>query len=71
MCNTESAKILAVSLFLRNLRVICIKEIKGIVSDSNNIFLWHESKDISKISVDSNLTWIYKLCMIMCIGIAP
>ena len=34
--------------------------LKGIVSDSNNIFLWHESEDInkkmviSKISVDSN-----------------
>ena len=46
--------------------------IKGIVSDFNNIFLWHKSEDInnkkviSKISVDSNLTFT-----IMCIGIAP
>ena len=37
--------------------------IKGIVSDSNNIFLWYELKDInkkkmiSKISVDSNFTF--------------
>ena len=36
---------------------------KGKVSDSYNIFLWHESKDINKNG--------YKLCMIMCIGIAP
>ena len=37
--------------------------LKGIVNDSNYIFLWHESKDInikkvmSKISVDSNVTF--------------
>ena len=36
--------------------------IKEIVSDSNNIFLWHESEDISKkyifkISVDSNFAF--------------
>ena len=24
---------------------------KGIVSDSNNVFLWHESKDINKKSL--------------------
>ena len=29
-------------------RVVCFIIIKGIVSDSNNIFLWHESEDISK-----------------------
>ena len=38
-------------------------QFKGIVSDSNNIFLWHETEDInkkmiiSKISVDSNFTF--------------
>ena len=26
-------------------------ELKGIVSDSNNIFLWHESEDINKKSL--------------------
>ena len=37
--------------------------VKGIFSDSNTIFLWHESEDISKknliskISVDSNFTF--------------
>ena len=37
--------------------------VKGIVSDSNNIFLWHESEDvnkkklISKISINSNFTF--------------
>ena len=40
-----------------------IRCVKGIVSDSNNIFLWHESEDInkkkliSKISVDSSVTF--------------
>ena len=47
---------------------------KGIFSDSNNIFLWHESEDInkkkliSKISVDSNFAfWSYAwLCVFHC-----
>ena len=40
-----------------------IENIKGIFTDSNNIFLWHESEDInkkkliSKILVDSNFTF--------------
>ena len=59
--------------------------VKGIFSDSNNIFLLHESEDINKRKTKQNKTkqkanfqnfsWfqfcIYKLCMIMCIGIAP
>ena len=49
--------------------------VKGIVSDSDNIFLGHEWEDIkkgviSKISVDANLKF-YKLRMIRCIDIAP
>ena len=56
---------------------------KGIVIDSN-ICLWHESKDINKTKQNKkqtnkhyfrNFSWFqfnfYKLCMIMCIGIAP
>ena len=48
---------------------------KGIFSDSNNIFLWHESEDKQKKAYFQNFSWfnfyVYKLCMIMCIGIAP
>ena len=43
----------------------------GIVSDSNNIFLWHESEDINKKAYFQNFSWfqfhIFKLFMIMCI----
>ena len=49
--------------------------LKGIISDSNSIFLWHELKDINKKGYFPNFRWfqfyIYKLCMIMCTGIAP
>ena len=31
--------------------VISKPQVKGIVSDSNNIFLWHESEDINKESL--------------------
>ena len=31
--------------------------IKGIFSDSNNIFLWHESGDINKIYYFQNFSW--------------
>ena len=48
---------------------------KGIVSDSNNIFLWHKSEDINKKGYFQTLRWfqfyIYKLCMIMCVCTAP
>ena len=44
--------------------------LKGIVSDSNNIFLWHESEDIKKkggvistISADSNFTFTSYACI--------
>ena len=48
--------------------------IKGIFSDSNNIFLWHESEDTNKKSLLPRFQLIpilHKLCLIMCIGIAP
>ena len=43
--------------------MLILQSIKGIVSDSNNIFLWHEwdvnqKKLISKISFDSNFTFL-------------
>ena len=47
------------------------------VSDSYNIFLGHESKNIYKKRkvILQNFTWFqyfaYKLCVIMCICIAP
>ena len=48
--------------------------LKGILGDSNNIFLWHESEDVNKKDFQ-NFSWfqfyIYKLCMIMGIAIAP
>ena len=48
--------------------------IKGIVSDSNNIFLWHESDDINKKRIFRNFSWfqfyVYKLDMIMSISTA-
>ena len=37
--------------------------IKGIFSDSNNIFLWHESGDVYKTNLFS-IFQVYKLCMI-------
>ena len=44
--------------------------IKGIISDSDNIFSWHKSNK----GYFQNFSWfqfyVYKLCMIMCIGIA-
>ena len=49
--------------------------LKGIVSDSNNIFLQHESEDvkkkeiISKIFVNSN--FMLQVLWFMCISIAP
>ena len=50
-------------------------KIKGIFSDSSNIFLRHESEDMNKKAYFENFFWfqfyIYKICMIMCIGIAP
>ena len=36
-----------------NLVLVCIwPSLKGILSDSNNIFLWHESEDINKKSLN-------------------
>ena len=32
-------------------RFVYVLVVKGIVSDSNNIFLWHESEDINKKSL--------------------
>ena len=51
--------------------------LKGIVSDSKNIVLRHESEDINKKKKGyfQNFSWfqfyVYKSCMIMCTGIAP
>ena len=52
------------------------KELKGIFTDSNNIFLWHESEDINvKKNLFLNFSWfqfyILKLCMIMCVSLLP
>ena len=50
-------------------------KLKGIVSDSNNIFLWHKAEDINKKGYFQHFSWfqfyVYKLCMITCIDIAP
>ena len=55
-------------------------KLKGIFSDSNYIFLWHESEDMNKKKnlknpEFQNLSWfqfyLHKLSMIMWIGIAP
>ena len=51
-----------------------LSKVKGILSDSNNIFLWYESEDfkqkklVSKISVDSNFTFssYARLCVFHC-----
>ena len=49
--------------------------IKGIFSDSNNIFLWHESEDVNRKGCFQIFSWFqfynYQLCMIKCIDIAP
>ena len=49
--------------------------IKELFSDFNNIFLWNESEDITIKSLLSKFSWfqfyVYKLCMLMCIGITP
>ena len=54
--------------------ILWSEELKGILTDSNNIFSWHESEEIKK-AYFQNLSWfqvyIYKLCMITCVGIAP
>ena len=41
--------------------VFCQVFIKGIFSDSNNIFLWHESEDMNKKS----LFWKFQLIPIL------
>ena len=51
-------------------------QLKGIVSDSNNIFLWNESEDINKKKpYFQNFSWfqfhVFKLCMIMCVSLLP
>ena len=46
---------------------------KGIFSNSNNIFFWHESEDINKKAYIQNFSWfqfcVFKLCMIMCVSL--
>ena len=59
LVNTPSQAHFAISGYILStgISVICLLQaiydfmIKGIVSDSNNIFLWHESEDISKKSL--------------------
>ena len=45
---------------------------KGIFSDSNNMRLGHKSEDIDKKGYFQNFTsfnfFVYKLCIILCIG---
>ena len=54
---------------------IHMERVKGIFSDSNNIILWHnKSEDANTKGYFQNFIcqfYIYKLFMIMCIGIAP
>ena len=49
--------------------------IKGISSDSNNIFLWLESEDVNKKAYFQNFSWfkfyVFKLCMVMCVSLLP
>ena len=46
--------------------------IKGIVSDSNNIFLWHESEDKTKKGYFQKFSWFqFYVLQVMCIGITP
>ena len=73
------------SIILKNLVTALDQELtslEGIV-DSNNMFLWYESEDITPPPKKKNknkqtkkcFSWfqfyVYKLCMIMCIDIAP
>ena len=48
--------------------------LKGIVSDSNNIFLWYESEDMNKKAYFQNFSWfqfyVFKLYMIIMCFIA-
>ena len=49
-----------------------IQPFKGIFSDSNNIFLWHESEDINQKTCHfQNFSWfqfnVFKFCMIICV----
>ena len=54
--------------------------LKGIFSDSNNIFLWYDSKDmnqkiLTKKAYLQNFCWfqfyVFKLGMIMCVSLLP
>ena len=62
------------SLSLRSFPLFCLWSMNGIIrtfSDSNGIFLWHESEDIGlniKTAYFKNFSWfqfcVYKFCMI-------
>ena len=52
--------------------------LKGIAVILTTFFLWHKSEDINKKKKKGNFQnfssftfYVYKLCMIMCISIAP
>ena len=50
-------------------------KVKGIFTDSNNIFLWQESEDRNKKAYIQNFSWfqfyVFKLRMIMCVSLLP
>ena len=55
--------------------IFFVHMLKGIVSDSNNMILRHESEDINRKGYFQNFSWfqfyVYKFCMIICIVIIP
>ena len=44
-------KMLLQSLNIPLIPILALNKLKGVVIDSNNIFLWHESEDINKKSL--------------------
>ena len=62
------------SLFSNENTIMICHYIKGLVSDSYNIFLYHESENINKKAYFQNFSWfqfyIFQ-CMIMCVTLLP
>ena len=67
MKNVENHVFPKISL-CNHLKVVLHPWLKGIVSDSNSIFLWYKSEDINKKMYFQNFSWfqfyVYKLYMI-------
>ena len=67
--------IMWIIIIISKQNVLIFQIFKGIVSDSNNIFLWQNFEDINEKKLFPKFQLIpifcYKLCMIMCINIAP